>query len=143
MTNKIQLSHKLMLPVAKSTSILPIDVEKLTTITDASCFLINVSNCHDLVNLCYGEFLPLVISKLKYGGKIIIQGIDLFIVSDAIFTGTMQIEDAQNLLFENKTRCGSGNQIAQILQNLGLKVISHKTTNYLYSITAERSLNES
>jgi len=120
----------------------PTSLQQLPSLIDASCDGIHIGNCHDFVELNYPEFLQLVVSKLRYNGKLIIEGVDVLSVCYALSFGNIDINEVQSLLFHGKQRCATGNLIADILKSLNLKISQHNNAQYMYSIVAKRTLNE-
>ena len=87
------------------------------------------------------QFLQRVVKKLRYGGKLIIEGTDLMEVQFALNNSTLSPLEVQPILFAGRYTCYTIENIIQVLRQLGLIIIKHSLMQYKYSIVAERKKN--
>jgi predicted SAM-dependent methyltransferase len=75
--------------------------------------------------------------KLRIGGKIVIGGIDLRMFTTNVINNLMSTEDASEVVANCKSM-SDVTQIANIISQLDLKVITTQINGIYYEITAER-----
>lgn len=75
--------------------------------------------------------------KLRIGGKIVIGGIDLRMFTTNVINNLMSTEDASEVVANCKSM-SDVTQTANIISQLGLKVITTQINGIYYEITAER-----
>ena len=108
----------------------------LPTIKEATCKFIHLGNCCDFVQT--NEVIIEATKKLRYGGKLLIEGTDLIEVMYALFRNVLTLENVQQLLFMGRYSCSTLEQMENLLKQLGLKIVKKRLFQYRYSITAER-----
>lgn len=86
----------------------------------------NITNC-----------LSSLRQKIRIGGRLVIGGVDLRTFNTSVINNLISIEDASNVV--NDCRSMSDvTQVANIISQLELKVISTQINGIYYEITAER-----
>lgn len=80
-----------------------------------------------------------LIAKLRYGGRLILTGIDVNEISRELINGTISIDDALSLLYSGKKSAGTALQMKQIFMKLGLEVVNCRVNNLHYYILARRN----
>ena len=81
--------------------------------------------------------LSSISQKLRIGGKLIIGGVDLRMFTTSVINNLISTEDASNVVNNCKSMSDS-TQVANIISQLELKVISTQINGIYYEITAER-----
>ena len=113
-----------------------VQLNDLQKIENATCTLIHMGNCLEFVN---GSLLEVALKKLRYGGRIIIEGTDLLEVIYGYFRDVITLQEVQALLFIGRHACYTLENMVNVLRAAGLTIISNRLTQYRYTITAERS----
>jgi hypothetical protein len=114
-----------------------IQLNKLNNIQAASCSLIHIGNCLDFVPNRELVFVE-ICKKLKYGGRIIVEGTDLTETMFAYHTGVLLDKDLIPILFAGRYSCTTLNHIYTICKDVGLTIIQSRLDKYTYSIIGER-----
>ncbi len=113
-------------------------VPSIKTIEPSTCTEINVGDCLDYF-LDRDNILLALIPKLRYGGKIIITGVDLLDACRALTLGKLSADEGSKVLYNSKLSCSTLNNVKQILQNNGLKLNQMHSSNLNYYVVATRS----
>lgn len=80
-----------------------------------------------------------MVSLVKRGGSIIVNGTDIYEVSKALANYNLSIQDANLLLYEHgRKNCFSINFVVDTLKKYGLKIITKRVSNFKYSVEASR-----
>jgi hypothetical protein len=79
-----------------------------------------------------------LINKLRYGGTISIEGVDLEEINRAMYQGYLEVNDANGLLYNQRRSASSMNEVISLFHSLNLKVIHKRCNNYLYYVKAQR-----
>jgi len=136
--NKIQIvipQHSNMTAQFEDCEMVP--PERLNDLEPSSCMLLHLGNCCDfLINRF--QVLQVAISKLRYGGHIIVEGTDYIDTAYAIVRGELNLEDVSTLLFYGRTNCVDFQTAKTQLQQFGLSIISNRLMQHKYSIRAMR-----
>jgi hypothetical protein len=114
-----------------------VEINQVNAIPDASCNLLHVGNCLDFIQNSQ-EALPQFVKKLRYGGQIVIEGVDLVEVGMGVSNNTLPIPQAQSLLFSGRQSCTTMDIMIQVVRQLGLRPIKTRLMQYKYLIRAER-----
>lgn len=89
----------------------------------------------DKVDDAFGSFVRLV----KRGGKLIVNGTDIYEVCKAMTSYNISVADANFLLYGSGNKnCYSISFVAQTLKGLGLKIVSKRISDFKYSVEATR-----
>lgn len=116
---------------------LPVSLAELESIDDASIEEIMVVDTLDYYANT-SEFISALSSKLQYGGKLTIEGVNI----DAVIRGYKfgQINSAQlnQLLYHGKRSVVSNSDIAGVLRSLGLNVVKQSLQQFKYCIVGQR-----
>lgn len=87
------------------------------------------------VDDAFRDFVRLV----KRGGKLIVNGTDIYEVCKAMTSYNISIAEANFLLYGSGNRnCYSISFVAETLKGLGLKVVSKRISDFKYSVEATR-----
>jgi len=85
------------------------------------------------------ESLQKVLTKLRKGGRLIIRGNDLEVVSRLLVNGTIDVVRASQALYEGRVNTSSTRMMVSLLNQLGLKIKNVRIDNNIeYLIVAER-----
>jgi len=114
-----------------------VKVLDLNSIPDGSCRLLYLGNCGDFVQN-KDEVLGKSVKKLRYGGHIIVEGIDLSEVSYGLFHNIISLQDAQNLIFQGRSSCSTISETVNQLQYYNLTILKSRLMQYKYLVRAER-----
>lgn len=112
-------------------------ITQLNQISQASCTLVHMGNVHDFVKNDI-ELMAAVVSKLRYGGNLVIEGTDVLEVAYDIASGALDVNKIQHMLFDGRFHCRTHEDILKLLRSQGLKILSNRLNQYKYSIRAER-----
>ena len=116
-----------------------VDLAQVMDIDDGSCEEILLENCLDYVSQ-RKDFLSEIVKKLRYGGKIIVSGIDLHQVGRQITNGFITTSNAASVLY-NKCQSSSTIDEMQALLELGsLTIISKQLSDISYTLIAQRGV---
>jgi len=85
------------------------------------------------------ELLKVLLSKLRYGGRIILNGTDIDNVTQALVSRAINIEEASQRLYDGRMSCSSANAMIEKLTSFGIKITKVKFNQFDYMIVAERS----
>lgn len=122
----------------------PLEIASL--LDDNECDEIVVDNILEFIPFArINEYLSLLVSKLRHGGKLHIHGLDANEVNKAYYGGMITLEQYNNMIFGSKTHAWAFFQsitniyeITQVLKSAGLKILNKRLPNFHYSISAER-----
>jgi len=84
------------------------------------------------------EAMKIIISKMRYGAKLTLQGIDINEMARDIFYGTIDIIKANELMFGGRLSCVNLNTVCGDLENFGLTITSSSIKNNSYIVVATR-----
>ena len=112
-------------------------LESLDSLPNAACTFLYVNNCCDFVPNRQ-EIFHKIVSKLRYGGEILIEGTDLIEVGYGLSRGLIQTQDVQPLLFGGRYSCSTIDEVQDSLQQLNLQIVNKRLMQYKYSIRAKR-----
>ncbi len=83
--------------------------------------------------------IKLMLSKLRYGGRLSLIGVDVNLVSLALINGQLNVESLSNIMYKDKRSISSlMNMISIFNQIPGIKVMNAFTENLEYILTVER-----
>ena len=99
-----------------------ININQLDSIPNSTCTLIHIGNCYDFIPN-NKEVLTKAISKLRYGGQLVIEGTDLIEVSYGISRDMIQTQDVQGLLFAGRHTCSTIHEMTARLRQCGLTIL--------------------
>lgn len=85
------------------------------------------------------------LSKLRHKGTITVGGTDLSEISESLYVGNINIDEANSLLFGNqgedwefKKSCVDIESLIMVLKAKGLKILKKRTNHYKYIVQAQR-----
>ena len=102
---------------------------------------LNLQNCADYIpEQNRVQLLMAAAQKLRYGGKLIVHGLDLVAISELIYNGMTNLATVNNMIYDkDRKSAGSMHSVANILRvNCGLRVIQQRIDKMFYYIEAER-----
>ncbi len=102
----------------------------LTTFTNILDYVVNRN-----------EVLALLISKLRYGGRISFTGVDLDSISLSLVARKITATQAANALYSGRLAVTTLEEMSKKLMENGLEVITHRLQEPQYFITARRHAN--
>lgn len=80
-----------------------------------------------------------LVSKLRYGGRLIMTGVDVNETSRELLNGTISIDEALSLLYGGKRSADSALRMKSIFTELGLEVVNCRVNNLYYYILVRRN----
>lgn len=115
-----------------------VSVQELQNIPNGSCEELLVYDCVDYIDAKQkGEFLNLLISKIRYGGQIILEGVDLEEISRSLMQGQLTCAEARNFLYRGNN-IFSASEVISFLESKKLQIEHKRINNYVYTIRAKR-----
>jgi hypothetical protein len=115
-----------------------VSIQDVNTITDGSCRELILYDCIDYIDHRQKiNLLNLLLSKVRYGGELIIEGTDLVEVSRSLIIGQINLDDTRKLLYKanNLSTC---EEMSSLLESRGFSIIHRRVNNYVYTIRAKR-----
>lgn len=122
----------------------PIDINAL--LDNNECEEIIVQDVLERIPLQnIGEYVKLLVSKLRHKGKLHISGVDADEVTKAYNNGEISINQLNSFLFGQKQHAWDFSQsvvnlfeVVNVLKSLGMKIIHKRLANLHYSVSVER-----
>ena len=111
----------------------------MSSLEDSSCEEIEVGDCLDY-KLSRDEFLKNIVKKLRYGGILRINGIDLDEVIYQHSVGDISFIQMQRFLYGGRMNTDFLGGVFNKLKSLGLTVTNSNLNGSQYFIAAERQL---
>jgi len=105
-----------------------------TDVLDGSCTKITAINVLDYVDK--QTYLPIIAKKMRHGCQLTIECVDLFDVALQIVDGSKF--EVKKYLFDGRHSVHNEVDVVEFLKDMGLKVLSRKTSNYKFSLIVER-----
>lgn len=116
-----------------------VSVAEVGNVPNSSCTSIYLSDSLDYLPVEQrGNAMMIIASKLRYGGELILRGIDLTEVSRQIFTKSVNIESAQYMLYNNRQSADCMAHVVDQLKGVGLEISLSYIDNMFYQIEARR-----
>ena len=107
---------------------------ELQYISDSTIKEIKIIDTLDYVDLPE-ELISVAISKLRYGGKLIISGYDIYLISQKILSGKLNIEEIRKMLYNGRINISEFENIKSLIIKSGLNIelinLSIETNKYL------------
>lgn len=112
-------------------------IDKIQKLEDSVCTELYVGTVLDYyVNR--NDMLTMLVKKIRYGGELILCGTDLLSVAFLFSSGSINSQQASDMLYNDKRSTSSIEDMCQMLTNMGF-LINHTTIiNNQYTITAQR-----
>lgn len=91
----------------------------------------------------FEEFMRLILSKLRIGGKIVISDLDIELLSGKLFMQQIDVNEFNQVLFDSsKSVCSLHNleNIKNILKKYGIDISSSSYYNYFFTLTGVRNV---
>jgi hypothetical protein len=105
-----------------------------TDILDGSCMKIQAIDVLDYVDKQL--YLPMIAKKLRHGGELHIECVDLFDVCLQVVEG--QQFDVKKYLFNNRHSVHNEVDVVEFVLDMGLELLSRKVSNYKFYIVFKR-----
>lgn len=116
-----------------------IDIQNISQIDDASCEHIQLNECLDYVRFDERQkLLQEVIKKLRYGGNIEIQGVDLLSLSNNLKNGRMTTKDINKIYLNGRKSNDTLRSTVGDVQSSGITIEMTKIDDPLYYIKGKR-----
>ena len=116
-----------------------VDLAQVMDIDDGSCEEILLENCLDYVSQ-RKDFLSEIVKKLRYGGKIIVSGIDLHQVGRQITNGFITTSNAAAVLYDKRQSSSTIDEMQALLELGSLTIISKQLSDISYTLIAQRGV---
>jgi hypothetical protein len=114
-----------------------VDLSDVGDLDDAAYEEVLVGDSLDFID-DRDSFVDEIVKKLRYGGKIIMSGVDIFEVSRGIISKQVKNSDINQILYLRRCSVSNIFDMADKLSSLGLRIIKKRTDNYRYTLIAER-----
>ena len=114
-----------------------VDISSIGELDDAAYEEILVSDNLDFVD-DRDAFTDEIVKKIRYGGKVVVSGVDIFEVARGIIARNIQAQDINQILYLRRCSVSNVFDICKKLSSLGLKIINKRINNYRYTVIAER-----
>ena len=112
-------------------------IEDIQKLEDSICTELYIGNILDYyVNR--DELFMLLVKKVRYGGKLIIHGIDLLGVAFDLSADKINIQTASQALYGGKQSATSLEYMRQMLTQFGFNITYSHISSPHYAITAQR-----
>jgi len=101
-----------------------------------------VIDCQDSLDYVMNqiETLSVVVSKLRYGGRITLHGLDLYELSLRLLRGEVNLQETSNLIYNGRQSSTGLLDVMHKLEQLGLTIQIGRLNEIEYYISAERPL---
>ena len=116
-----------------------VDLAQVMDIDDGSCEEILLENCLDYVSQ-RKDFLSEIVKKLRYGGKIIVSGLDLHQVGRQITNGFITTSNAASVLYNKRQSSSTIDEMQALLELGSLTIISKQLSDISYTLIAQRGV---
>ena len=116
-----------------------VDISNIVDIDDASCEEILVGECLDYLSQ-RKDFFAEIVKKVRYGGKIVISGLDLNQVGRQITNGAINTGNVSELVYNKRHSISNVYEVAETLTKSGMHVTSKTISDINYSVIAERGV---
>ena len=116
-----------------------VDLAQVMDIDDGSCEEILLETCLDYVSQ-RKDFLSEIVKKLRYGGKIIVSGIDLHQVGREITNGLITTSNAASGLYNKRQSSSTIDEMQALLELGSLTIISKQLSDISYTLIAQRGV---
>ena len=116
-----------------------VDLAQVMDIDDGSCEEILLENCLDYVSQ-RKDFLSEIVKKLRYGGKIIVSGIDLHQVGRQITNGFITTSNAASVLYNKRQSSSTIDEMQALLELGSLTIISKQLSDISYTLISQRGV---
>ena len=110
----------------------------LENYSDYECSLILAPDCLDHFSFNgMQSFILKARQKMRMGSKLVIGGTDIRLLSRMIVDGSISVEEANEMLF-SKGCCADLTTVTNIVNHIGLNIITAKLSGIHYEIEATR-----
>jgi len=113
----------------------PVEIDSLDDVITSSCNEIMIDNTIDFVS---DEIMGSILSKVRKQGKISISGTDLVEVGRGLVTRFMDTKKASSLLGEGRVKLYTLQDIVNILEQRGFKILKKRVNHYKYTVIGMR-----
>jgi len=118
---------------------IPINIQDVKhMVPDSICDFIYLEDCLDYVPNRQ-HYLELIVQKLKYDGKLIVEGNDLTDIVYRLHGGLhLNVDNIQQYLYNGRQSISNLPTMKELLRMYGLTIVLSKLVNWSYTITAKR-----
>lgn len=112
-------------------------LEDINQLEDSICTELYVG---DVLDYCVNrnEVLVMLIKKLRYGGTIIINGVDIYTMALQLYTGVINGQQATQMLYSGRQSASTMEDVCSILRQCSTHILNVNISQHIYSITAHR-----
>ena len=123
--------------VQENPGVTNITIEEIQKLEDSICTELYVGNVLDYyVNR--NDMLVMLAKKIRYGGTLILRGIDLLSVSTLFASGSINSKMTSDMLYSGKHSADTVEDTCGFLVGMGFVILSTNTVNNHYSIVTQR-----
>ena len=116
-----------------------VDLAQVIDIDNGSCEEILLDNCLDYVSQ-RKDFLSEIVKKLRYGGKIIVSGLDLHQVGRQITNGFITTDNVVSVMYNKRQSASTIDEMTGLLQSASLNILSKQISDINYTLIAQSEL---
>ena len=119
-----------------------ISIEDLESTENSSLLSISALDCLDYV--VYEQrnvVLGLIRSKIRQGGILDVHGCDIFAAASSMYNGRMNLDKANDIMFQNKRSMDTLDRMIVALKSLELEIVNYKIEDFTYHIKARRPVS--
>jgi len=134
---KIKITHTNQLQEPLDDDYTSFKLEELNQLEDSICTELYIG---DVLDYCVNrnEALVMLIKKLRYGGTIVIHGVDICTMALQLYTGIINGQQATQMLYSGRQSASTMEDICSILRQCGLNILNISISQNIYSVTAHR-----
>ena len=112
-------------------------IEDIQKLEDSVCTELYAGTILDY-HINRNDMLATLAKKIRYGGELIIGGTDLLSVSLSFSSGSINSQQASDMLYNGKQSTSSLEYMCQTLTSMGFSINHTTTINNQYTIIAQR-----
>ncbi len=115
-----------------------VSIQDIQNIPKGSCNELIVYDCIDYIDIKQKmNLLDVLLSTIRYGGEIVLEGADLEEIARALTCGQISADEARKYLYKGNNIFGC-NEVISYIESRGFHIKHKRVNNYVYSIRAER-----
>lgn len=134
---KIKITHTNQLQEPLDDDYTSFKLEELNQLEDSICTELYIGDILDY-HINRNEVLVMLIKKLRYGGTIVIHGVDIYTMALQLYTGIINGQQATQMLYSGRQSASTMEDVCSILRQCGLHILNVNISQHIYSITAHR-----
>lgn len=124
-------------PSIKDPEITPVHPEALGEVENGSCEFVRLGQILDQFRN-RREVFEVVKNKVRYGGKIVVSGLDLGTVALNIVNGQFTNDQVNTVLYESSTSISDLKEMSDLLTGWGFDIVKQRFDGSTYFIEAVR-----